>query len=67
MTTFVALLRGINVGGPKRVGMTDLADFFQSPGFTSVRTCLQSGNVVFESPDGDPSRLSGMAGANIFR
>jgi uncharacterized protein (DUF1697 family) len=42
-----AFLRGINVGGNKKVGMADLRSFFEELGLTDVRTLLQSGNVVF--------------------
>ena len=44
---FVAFLRGINVGGHKAVKMEDLRRVFASLGFTSVKTLLNSGNVVF--------------------
>lgn len=47
MTTWIALLRGINVGGHKRVAMADLRDFLGSLGFEHPRTLLQSGNAVF--------------------
>ena len=47
MTTFVALLRSINVGGRNRVPMADLAGLVGSLGFGDVDTYLQSGNVVF--------------------
>jgi len=47
MTTFVALLRSINVGGRNRVPMADLRDLTGSLGFGDVETYLQSGNVVF--------------------
>ena len=46
---YVALLRGINVGTAKRLGMADLRAVFERLGFTNVRTLLQSGNVVFDS------------------
>ena len=49
MATYVALLRGINVGRAKQVSMADLATVFGSCGFANVRTVLRSGNVVFES------------------
>lgn len=49
MATYVALLRGINVGRAKQVSMSDLSASFESCGFTSVRTVLRSGNVVFDS------------------
>lgn len=49
MTTYIALLRGINVGGHKNVAMADLRDLFVELGFGEVRTLLQSGNVVFRA------------------
>lgn len=45
---YVALLRGINVGGAKKVGMTDLVDVLEKNGFEKVKTLLNSGNVVFD-------------------
>ncbi|MBI4815989.1 MAG: DUF1697 domain-containing protein [Deltaproteobacteria bacterium] len=45
----VALLRGINVAGKNRLPMKDLALIFQSAGCRSVRTHIQSGNVVFDA------------------
>jgi len=51
MTTkrYVALLRGINVGGKNKVAMSDLREAFEAHGCSAVRTYIQSGNVVFES------------------
>ena len=49
MALQVALLRGINVGGRNPVPMADLRDAFSAAGFESVRTYIQSGNVLFES------------------
>jgi uncharacterized protein (DUF1697 family) len=43
----VALLRGVNVGGNRKLPMKDLATLFEQAGCTSVRTFIQSGNVVF--------------------
>lgn len=48
-TRYVALLRGINVGGKNKVAMSDLRSAFESAGFTSVTTYIQSGNVLFSS------------------
>ena len=48
--TYAALLRGINVGRNKRIAMADLRALVERLGHESVRTHLQSGNVVFESP-----------------
>ena len=49
MTRFVALLRGINVGGRNPVAMADLRDAFEQDGHRAVTTYIQSGNVLFES------------------
>ncbi len=46
---YVALLRGINVGGKNRLPMADLCDIFAAAGCAAVRTCIQSGNAVFEA------------------
>jgi len=48
-TRYVALLRGINVGGRNPVPMTDLRDAFEDAGHGGVRTYIQSGNVLFAS------------------
>ena len=49
MTTYLALLRGVNVGGNKLVAMADLRHFLEALGFVSPRSLLQSGNLIFES------------------
>ena len=49
MPTYVALLRGINVGKAKRVAMADLRAAIESLGYGDVRTLLNSGNAVFTS------------------
>ena len=51
MPTFIALLRGINIGGQKVIKMTDLQAHFVSFGAAKVRTYIQSGNVIFEHAD----------------
>jgi len=48
---YVALLRGINVGGKARVEMARLKTVFESTGCTNVTTYINSGNVVFNSPE----------------
>lgn len=60
MTTYIALLRGINVGGNKIIKMLDLKAMFQTLGFENVRTYIQSGNIVFESDEGSESLLTGV-------
>jgi uncharacterized protein (DUF1697 family) len=64
--TTVALLRGINVGGHKKVSMADLKKAFESLGFKNVRTVLASGNVVFEAPEKDRAP-AGTIGAKLER
>lgn len=49
MTSYVALLRGINVGGRNQVGMPVLVECFEEAGYLNVRTHLQSGNVLFDT------------------
>ena len=48
--TYLALLRGINVGGKNKLPMRDLAEMFAKAGCEDVRTFIQSGNVIFERP-----------------
>lgn len=55
MTSWVALLRGVNAGGIT-VRSTDLAELFTGLGFDSVRTVLASGNVAFEAAGGASAR-----------
>lgn len=49
MTTYIGLLRGVNLGPHKRVAMADLRDLLTGLGYTDVQTLLQSGNAVFRS------------------
>lgn len=48
-TRFVALLRGINVGGRNPVAMAELRAAFEADGYDAVSTYIQSGNVLFET------------------
>ncbi len=48
---YIALLRGINVGGNNIIRMTELKESFETAGFTGVRTYIQSGNVIFETAE----------------
>ena len=49
MTSFIALLRAVNVGGTGKLPMSDLKEMCESAGFRCVRTYIASGNVIFES------------------
>jgi len=53
MTSFVALLRGINVGGNNLIAMSDVAVCFRDAGYSAVRTHGQSGNVLFDADADD--------------
>jgi len=57
LATFIALLRGINVGGGRKVPMTDLRALFENLGHSDVRTYIQSGNVVFRAKGSAPARV----------
>jgi len=54
---YIALLRGINVGGKNKVSMADLKICFQTLGFTNVQTYINSGNVIFETELIDKAKL----------
>ena len=58
MPRYVALLRGINVGRRNRVAMADLRRLAEELGHTEVATYIQSGNVLFTSPDTDCDLLA---------
>ncbi len=57
-TTYIAFLRGVNVGGRKPVKMDALRQAFVSLGFERVRTVLNSGNVIFDASPADPTSLA---------
>jgi uncharacterized protein (DUF1697 family) len=59
MNHYLALLRGINVGGKNIIKMADLKTSFEWMGFSGVATYIQSGNVLFESAESDRSALTG--------
>jgi uncharacterized protein (DUF1697 family) len=55
--TYVALLRGINLGARNKVAMADLRELFVALGAEAVATYVQSGNVVFKSSVRSPATL----------
>jgi uncharacterized protein (DUF1697 family) len=57
MPTWVALLRGINVSGHKAIPMVRLRKSFEGTGFEGVKSYVQSGNVIFETPASAPDKL----------
>ena len=50
-SVYVALLRGVNMGGKNKLPMKDLAEIFAKAGCDRVKTYIQSGNVVFSAPE----------------
>ena len=56
---YLALLRGINVGGNNVIAKDDLRRCFEGLGFTNVRTYIQSGNIVFRTPERTPEGETG--------
>lgn len=63
--TFVALLRGINVGKAKRVPMVELRALLAGLGYTNVATLLNSGNAIFCAAKGTPARHAAAIAAAI--
>jgi len=63
--SFIALLRGINVGGKNKIPMADLAEIFSDAGCREVRTYIQSGNVVFTADPRQAARIPDVVPAMI--
>lgn len=66
MTIYISMIRGINVGG-KRIKMEDLRDLYGSLGFETVKTYIQSGNVIFKSDNDDSEDLAEQIQQKIFQ
>jgi uncharacterized protein (DUF1697 family) len=67
VSTFVILLRGVNVGGRNRLPMADLRAALTSAGLAHVRTYIQSGNIVASAPAHDPEAVAAHVRAVIAR
>ena len=57
MTRHIALLRGINVGGHKKVPMAELRRVLEAAGFEDVKTYVQSGNVALSASERSPAKV----------
>jgi uncharacterized protein (DUF1697 family) len=66
MNTFIALFRGINVGGHRSLKMKDLRAILECLGLKNVKTYLQSGNAVIQSISNDSCQLSHDIGQAIY-
>jgi uncharacterized protein (DUF1697 family) len=58
LNSYIALLRGINVGGNNKLPMRELVTLLEGLGLQNVKTYIQSGNVVFQSEQTDTAQLS---------
>jgi uncharacterized protein (DUF1697 family) len=65
--TYLALLRGINVGGKNKLLMHDLSQMFSDLGCEDVRTFIQSGNVIFRASPALSVRIPGLIAAQIAK
>lgn len=63
---YIALFRGINVGGKNRLPMKGLADILESLGCMKVATYIQSGNAVFLNPQRNRAVLAEAIGQNVM-
>jgi uncharacterized protein (DUF1697 family) len=57
MTTYISILRGINLGGHNTIKMDDLKKMFAEQGFSNVQTYIQSGNIVYQCKKTDTKEL----------
>ena len=67
MPVYVALLRGVNVGGARSLKMSDLRNTFERAGCTNVATYIQSGNVVFAHEEKSAAKLVELLEAAIAK
>lgn len=65
MTTYIALFRGINVGGKRSLPMQSLKAILEQLGCRQIKTYIQSGNVVFQHAEVDRAQFAGQIGAEI--
>ena len=61
------MLRGVNVGGQKKIRMAELASLYKSLGLVNIKIYVQSGNVVFNSAKSNTSALANQIEAQISR
>ena len=67
MTTYITMLRGINVGGHKKIKMDVLKQLYVELGYTNVQTYIQSGNVIFLTQDTDTADLEKRISKQILK
>jgi uncharacterized protein (DUF1697 family) len=67
VSTYVALLRGVNVGGKNMISMGSLKGSFEGMGFVEVSTYINSGNILFTAKEGDARKLERKIEAMLSR
>ena len=65
MTTYISILRGINVSGQKLIKMDALKKMYENLKLENITTYVQSGNVIFSSSETDPRKLENKIGKQI--
>lgn len=66
MQKYISILRGINVGGKRKILMKDLKELYQNLGFLDVQTYIQSGNVIFKTDNLNKIEISQKLEKAIF-
>lgn len=66
MNTYITLLKGINVGGHKKIPMAELKELFSKSGYENVQTYIQSGNVILQTPDQSREKIEARIEKAIF-
>jgi uncharacterized protein (DUF1697 family) len=67
MGTYLSILRGINVSGHNLIKMKSLQEMYERLGLSSVKTYIQSGNVVFENKSSEPETLGKLISEEILK
>jgi len=57
MTKHISILRGINVGGKRKILMADLKELYAKLGYKNIVSYIQSGNVIFDAKEKDQSKI----------
>lgn len=67
MTTYISILRGINVSGQRMIKMDALKKMYETLGMKQVKTYIQSGNVIFQTENSTPRELQDIISNQIFQ
>src|SRR6185369_3549528 len=67
MNSYLALLRGVNVGGKGLLSMSELKNTLTTDGLSEVRTYINSGNIIFSSAVTDTDKLAALIRSSIER